>query len=94
MSFELLPGNVKGKLNRSINSGRTQDQVSLEFGPEMAAPAGHIFRTIRKTGHWPRQWCLEYGILLKKTTNPVNEDDLRVSTWMDYRLVLNTYYVG
>ena len=55
-----------------------------EFAPEMAAPAGHIFRNIMKTGHWPRQWRLEYGTPLQKTPNPVNEDDLRVISLTSY----------
>ena len=78
LSCELLPDNVKAKLNspsspeqlpqlsdyqiyqqirrskkpRSSVPGDLPRRLVQEFGPEMAAPAGHIFRNIMRTGHW------------------------------------------
>ena len=30
------------------------------------------------TGQWPESWKVEYGLPLKKKTNPLNEDDIRI----------------
>ena len=31
-----------------------------------------------QTGNWPDPWKVEYGLPLKKTTNPINEDQIRI----------------
>ena len=36
------------------------------------------YNNIIKTGEWPESWKIEYGIPLKKVTQPVNEDDIRI----------------
>ena len=50
----------------------------------MATPAGKIFRNIVQTGHWPKQWRLEYGTPLQKQKNPVSEDHLRIISLTNY----------
>ena len=47
-----------------------------EFAPELAAPAGKIFRNIVQTGDWPKPWRTEYCTPLQKTNNPISEDYL------------------
>ena len=53
-------------------------RIIQEFGPELATPAGKIFRNIVKTGHWPKPWRTEYGTPLQKCKNPITEDQLRI----------------
>ena len=74
----------KSKKPKSSVPGDLPRRLVQEFAPEMAAPAGLIFRNIMKTGHWPRQWRLEYGTPLQKKSNPVDEDDLRVISLTSY----------
>ena len=49
-----------------------------EFGPELSVPLSKIYNTIIKTGQWPQSWKVEYGLPLKKTSNPINEDQIRI----------------
>ena len=37
-----------------------------------------------RTGHWPKQWRLEYGTALQKQPHPVNEDKLRIISLTSY----------
>ena len=68
----------KSKKPRSSVPGDLPRRIVQEFGPEIATPAGRIFRNIVKTGHWPKQWRLEYGTPLQKQSNPINEDQIRI----------------
>ena len=52
--------------------------LSPKFSHELSEPLSCIFNNITKSGIWPEHWKLEYGIPLKKTKNPVNEDNLRI----------------
>ena len=47
-------------------------------------PASIIFRNIALTGHWPKQWQIEYGTPLQKQPNPTTEDQLRVISLTSY----------
>jgi hypothetical protein len=58
-------------------------RIVQEFGPELATPAGEIYRNIVRTGHWPKQWKIEYGPL-QKQKNPVMENDLRIISQTNY----------
>ena len=68
----------KTKKPKSSVPGDLPRRIVQEFGPELAAPAGKIFRNIVKTGHWPKPWRTEYGSPLQKEPNPVTEDQLRI----------------
>ena len=74
----------KSKKPRSNVPGDLPRRLVKEFAPEIAAPAGRIFRNIMNTGHWPKQWRLEYGTPLQKIANPVDEDDLRIISLTSY----------
>ena len=74
----------KSKKPRSSVPGDLPRKIVQEFGPELATPAGKIFRNIVKTGHWPKPWRLEYGTPLKKEANPVTEDQLRIISLTSY----------
>ena len=54
-SFE-LPKYVSLGLSAAQCADRLAQATKLakEFGPELARPAAQIFRTITKTGQWPR----------------------------------------
>ena len=58
--------------------GDLPTKLMKEFGPEIARPAAQIFRTVARTGKWPKRWKMEQGIPLEKTTNPKTEDDVRI----------------
>ena len=68
----------KSKKPKSSVPGDIPRKLVQEFGPELALPAGKIFRNIVKTGHWPKPWRVEYGTPLKKVSNPETEDQLRI----------------
>ena len=60
-------------------------RLMKEFFLEVTTPATMIYNNIVKsTMHngideiWPRQWKMEYGTPLKKVSQPVDENDLRV----------------
>ena len=74
----------KSKKPRSSVPGDLPRRIIQEFGPELATPAGKIFRNIVKTGHWPKPWRIEYGTPLKKETNPITEDQLRIISLTSY----------
>ena len=82
--YELYEKIRKSKKPRSSVPGDLPRRLVQEFGPELATPAGRIFRNIVKTGHWPKQWRLEYGTLLQKQANPINEDQLRIISLTSY----------
>ena len=57
----------KSKKPKSSVPGDLPRRIVQEFGPELAGPAGQIFRNIVNTGHWPKPWRVEYGVPLKKS---------------------------
>ena len=72
------------KKPRSSVPGDIPRRLVQEFGPELATPAGKIFRSIVQTGHWPKPWRVEYGTPLQKQNNPVHEDQLRIISLTSY----------
>ena len=82
--YEVYENIRRSKKPRSSVPGDLPRRIVQEFGPELATPAGKIFRNIVKTGHWPKQWRLEYGTPLQKQTNPVSEDHLRIISLTNY----------
>ena len=66
------------KKPRSCVPGDLPHRLLKEFIPELSLPANRIFNNIFRTGHWPKQWRIEYGVPLKKVPNPDNEDQLRI----------------
>ena len=79
--YEQIRKSKKPRSNVPVDLPR---RLVQEFAPEIAAPAGKIFRRIMNTGLWPKQWRLEYGTPLQKKTNPVEEDDLRIISLTSY----------
>ena len=49
-----------------------------EFSSELAPPLSQLYRAIAQTGKWPSRWKAEQGLPLKKISNPLSEDDLRI----------------
>ena len=82
--YEMYRAIRKSKKPRSQVPGDLPRRLVKEFGPELAAPAATILRNIVQTGHWPKQWRIEYGIPLQKHNNPTNEDDLRIISLTSY----------
>ena len=74
----------KSKKPRSMVPGDLPRKLVQEFSPELAAPAGLIFRNIVQSGHWPKPWRVEYGTPLKKQDNPVTEDQIRIISLTNY----------
>ena len=58
--------------------GDLPTKLAKEFGPELARPAAQIFRTITKTGQWPKRWRIEEGLPLKKVPEPKSEEEVRI----------------
>ena len=52
---------LRSKKPHSSVPGDLPRKLVKEFSPELAAPVDKIFRNIIRTGHWPKQWRLEYG---------------------------------
>ena len=48
------------------------------FNVEYAQPASIIFNSILKNKEYPKQWKIEYGVPIPKTSPPESLDDLRV----------------
>ena len=89
MLRDILDYKVYEQIKRSKNPtssvpGDLPRRGVQEFGPELATPAGQIYRNIVRTGHWPKQWRVEYGTPLQKKKNPVTEDDLRIISLTNY----------
>ena len=84
LDHEIYENIRRSKKPRSSVQGDLPRRIVQEFGPELATPAGKIFRNIVQTGHWPKQWRLEYGTPLQKQKNPVSEDHLRIISLTNY----------
>ena len=69
---------TKAKKTKGGVPGDIPAKLVKEFGPELAPPLSQLFRKISTTGKWPKRWRLEQGLPLKKTNNPMTEDDLRI----------------
>ena len=91
--YEVYRAIRRSKKPRSQVPGDLPSRLIKEFGPELAAPAAKILRTIVQTGKWPRQWRVEYGIPLQKQENPKNEDDLRVISLTSYLSKVSEQFV-
>ena len=62
-----------------LYNGEINNFLSIkEFGPELSIPLSRIYNNLVKTGQWPDAWKVEFGLPLKKTTCPKNEDVLRM----------------
>ena len=46
-----------------------------------------------RTGHWPKPWRTEYGVPLKKVSNPETEDQLRIISLTSYLSKVFEQYV-
>ena len=82
----------KSKKPKSSVPGDIPRKLVKEFGPELASPAGIIFRNIVKTGHWPKPWRIEHGIPLQKVSNPETEDQLRIISLTSYLSKVMEHY--
>ena len=69
---------MKAKKTKSGIPGELPKILYSEFAPELSAPLSQIYNTIIQTGNWPDIWKVEYGLPLKKTSNPLNEDEIRI----------------
>ena len=68
----------KAKKSKAGVPGDLPKILHQEFGPELSLPLSRIFSNIVKTGEWPDSWKVEYGLPLKKTPQPENEDQIRI----------------
>ena len=71
---------VEEKLSQAQSSkggvpGDLPTKLIKEFGPELSVPAAQIFRTISRSGKWPKRWRTELGLALKKIPVPLSADD-------------------
>ena len=85
----------RSKKTRSSVQGDLPRRIVKEFAPELAAPAGKIFRNIVQIGDWPKPWQTEYGTPLQKTNNPISEDDVRIISLTSHlSKVLEPFVIG
>lgn len=68
----------KAKKPKSAVPGDIPKTLINECSPDLSIPVREIFQNILKTHQWPKQWRVEYGIPLKKVSNPEDEDQLRI----------------
>ena len=78
--YQVYEAIKKAKKPRSTGvPGDLPKKILSEFPVELAAPVGKIFRRVLETNVWPRNWTLELGLALKKsTTLPETESQTRV----------------
>ena len=77
----------RSKKTRSSVQGDLPRRIVKEFAPELAAPAGKIFRNIVQIGDWPKP--------LQKTNNPISEDDVRIISLTSHlSKVLEPFVIG
>ena len=75
---------MKAKKPKAGVPGDLPKTLIQEFAPELATPLSKIYNTIVKTGKWPSDWKVEYGIPLKKVSNPKSEDELRIISLTEF----------
>ena len=68
----------KVKKSKSGVAGDLPGILVKEFSKELSQPLSVIYNNIIRTGQWPLSWKVEYGLPLKKTTQPYDEDDVRI----------------
>ena len=77
-----LPGSKdkikKAKATKGGVDGDLPAKLIKEFSSELAPPLSQLYRVIAQTGKWPSRWKAEQGLPLKKISNPLSEDDLRI----------------
>ena len=44
----------------------------------LSEPAAMIINSVAQTGEWPRQFKIEWGVVLGKEPNPATEKQLRI----------------
>ena len=77
-SYQVEKMLVKVKKSKAGIPGDLPGSLIKEFTPELAKPLSIIYNNIIKTGKWPEKWKVEYGLPLKKSPQPYNEDDIRI----------------
>ena len=68
----------QARVAKSQVNGDIPGKLAKEFSPELALPTSIIFNQILKTGNWPKNWKIETGIPLAKTSEPMSESDIRI----------------
>ena len=68
------------KVKKSISgsNGDLPKCLVNEFSQELSEPLSIIYNNITASGHWPQSWKTEYGLALKKVTQPISEGDLMI----------------
>ena len=85
----------KSKKTKSGVPGDLSKVLYNEFAPELSVPLSTIYNSIVQTGSWPDPWKVEYGLPLKKTTNPLNEDQIRIISLTNfYSKVFERFVIG
>ena len=75
---QVLEKITKANKPKSVLPGDVPKTLINECKEGLSTPLYLIFQNMLKTYQWPKQWRLEYGVPLKKVSNPLNEDDLRI----------------
>ena len=69
---------LKAKKPKAGVPGDLPRRLVRRFAAQLARPYTVIYNNIIQTGIWPAVWKVERGLPLKKCSNPINEDDIRV----------------
>ena len=75
---EIIEKISKAKKPKSSVPGDIPKTLIKECKDYLAKPICKIFQKMLSTAQWPKKWQIEYGVPLKKVSNPVNEDELRI----------------
>ena len=74
----------KTKKSKAEVPGDLPKTLIQNFAPKLVTPLSKVYNNITNTGKWPSSWKIEYGIPLKKVTNPECEDDLRIISLTEF----------
>ena len=63
----------KTKTSKGGVPGDLPTRLIKEFAPELSVPVSQIFRSITRSGIWPKRWRTEQGLALKTIPVPLTE---------------------
>ena len=73
--FQILK---KAKKRKSSVPGDMPPQLFYEASAGLAKPAALIMNNIAKTGEWPKQFQMEWGVPVQKVSNAKDESEIRL----------------
>ena len=92
--FEVYSRILKSKKPTSGVPGDLPVKLVKEFAVELSLPVSKIFNRITSSAEYPKQWIIEYQIVIPKVTPPQSEDDLRNIASTSYFSKIYESFIG